>query len=433
MELAFTYGLQAETGLLSGKEAEAKIRPLLDQVLQVNAKDGRALGLLAGIDWRNAVQSYGPISEQASEAEAFLMHAIELAPNDPDLYFLLSNVAASSDRDDESLEWIDQGLACDPLSARLHLQRGRLLLGLLERPQEAEEAFAKGREISPEWTAVNFASGDAAFAQDHFAEGISWYQRAMSLDPQDHELPANISRFYYRLGLQGEGDEMLRRAQAIAPQEPWTRGLELEKHLRADNYERAVVLAEGIIRDDIENRGGAFNLAVVGYVGSMIELGKAESVADFFETLKPGISAAGYVPPGVKEAFMQFVLVQALVHVGSFDTANAILDSLIAFGDRALPGWRDNDYVMATVSVAQGDREAAIEYAIKDLDRPLGRNLNWSFNYQHLAWLKPLLRDERLAIAPCRRVSRKHSCSLCSSRRSFTWALLIRRTRFSIR
>ena len=83
--------------------------------------------------------------------------------------------------------------------------------------------------------------------------------------------------------------------------------------------------------------------------------------------------------------------------MGSFDTANAILDSLIAFGDRALPGWRDNDYVMATVSVAQGDREAAIEYAIKDLDRPLGRNLNWSFNYQHLAWLKPLLRDERLA------------------------------------
>jgi tetratricopeptide (TPR) repeat protein len=313
------------------------------------------------------------------------------------LYYALSNIAAASSRNDESLEWLDKGLAVDPLSARLHLLRGRLLLGLLDRPQEAQEAFAKGREISPEWTALNVASGDAAFAQNLFAEGINWYQRAMSFDPQDHELPANISRFYYALGLRDEGDEMLRRAQALAPQEPWTRGLELEKHLRADNYEQAATLAEGMIRDNVENRGDAFDLAVVGYVSSMIELGKVDAVVDLFESLNPGISGIEYVPPGRKEGTMRLMVVQALVHLGSFDTANSILDSLMALMDRGGNQWRDNNYVMATIAAAQDDQESAIGYVLKDFDQPLGRHMGWSLNYQNLAWMKPLLKDARVA------------------------------------
>ncbi|RLA28303.1 MAG: hypothetical protein DRR11_16880 [Gammaproteobacteria bacterium] len=397
VELAVTYRLQAETGILSADEAEQKIRPLIDQVLDVNAENGRALGLLASIDWQNAVQMYGPVSDQTSQAEADLKSAIELAPNEPELYFTMSLVAQISNRSEESLEWIDKGLSCDPLSARLHLQRGRLLLGALERPEDAEEAFAKGREIAPDWTAVNFESGNVAFAQGRFADGISWYQRAMALDPQDHEIPSIISGFYYQLGLDDEGDEMLRRAQALAPQEPRTRRAELEMHLQADNYERAAILAEEMLRDDIENRMGTFNVAVIGYVSSMIDLGRANAVAAFFESLKPGISSTDYTPPGGDEAFMRFMLVQAMVEMGSFETANEILNSLIAFADVAIPGWRENDYVMATVAMAQGDQETAIGYALKDLDEPLGTQLNWSFNYLHVAWMKPLLKNEQIA------------------------------------
>jgi hypothetical protein len=178
---------------------------------------------------------------------------------------------------------------------------------------------------------------------------------------------------------------------------PWTRGLELEKQLRADNYERAVILAKGMIRDDVENRGDAFDLAVVGYVSSMIELGKADAVANLFESLRPGISAVEYVPRGRKEGTMRLMLVQALVHLGSFDTANLILDSLMARMDRDGTEWRDNDYVMATIAAAQGDRKSAIDYVLKDFDQPLGRQMSWSFSYQHLAWLKPLLKDARVA------------------------------------
>ena len=398
VELAITYSFHAETGLLSNDEADAKIRPLLDQVLEVKPEHARALGLLAAIDWRIASQTYGPGSDQAVKAEADLKNVLALNPNNSELYFVLANAAAASNRDDEALEWLDEGLERDPLSVRLLLQRGRLLLGRLERPDEAEEAFAKGREIAPEWTAVIFSSGFVAFNQERYADGVNWFQRAMAVDPQDHELPAIIARFYYQLGLPDEGDEMLRRAQALAPQEPATRSLELLRLLRADNHERAVVLAERMIRDGVGNRYGAYNLAVSGYAGSMIELGRADAVAGFFESVQPGISAPEYLPSSVNEAFMRFVLVQALVKSGAYDTANAILESLEKFADIAFPAWRENEYVMATVSVALGDREAAIEYALKDLDQPLGHQLGWSTNYQHVAWMKPLLKDERVAL-----------------------------------
>ena len=353
--------------------------------------------MLAVLNWRDAVQIYGPVSEQASLAEADILQAIELAPNDPDLYFAMSIVAASANRNDESLDWIDEGFAVDPLSARLHLQRGRMLLGAMERPEEALEAFKIGRELSPEWTAVTFAAGDASFALGRFADGISWYQRAMALDPQDHELPAKISRFYYQLGLLDEADRMLRRAQALAPQEPFTRGLELEQQIRAENYERAAILAENIIRDGIENRGGAFNLAVIGYVSAMIELDRAQAAADFFESVNPGITSADYEPAGINELFIQFTLVQALLEIDAFETANTILTRLTTFADQVAPGWRDDPYVMANVSVAQGNRDEAIRYALMDLEQPLGRQLDWSFNYQHVAWMKPLLTDQRVS------------------------------------
>jgi tetratricopeptide (TPR) repeat protein len=190
---------------------------------------------------------------------------------------------------------------------------------------------------------------------------------------------------------------MLRRAQALAPQEPWTRGLELEQQLRANNYERAAILAENIIRDGVENRGGAFNLAVVGYLSAMIELDRAGVAAEFFESINPGITTKEYVPTGLNELFMQFNVIQALLEMDAFETANAILTRLMTFADQIVPAWRDDDFTMVNVAIAQGNREEAIDYALRDLEQPLGRQLDWSFRYQHVAWLKPLLTDQRVS------------------------------------
>jgi len=397
VELASSYLLQGETGILDPRQVQDRVLPLLEPVLDTDPENGRAFGLLATLEWQAAVMVFGPAGKPTQLTERALRYANELAPNDTDIYFALATAASTASRNAEALAWIDEGLKVDPLSARLHLMRGRLLLGPLERPEDAAAAFAEGRDAAPRWTAVTYASGDAAFAQNHFAEGFEWYLRAIELDPQDHELPAQTAVLYYRLGLDAEGDEMLQLARALAPQEPWTRSAELGQQLRAGNYERAAGLAEQMLRDDVENRGEAFAAAAVAYTSSMLSLGRPGAVVDLFEEIRPGISVPGRQQRGTKELPMQFTLVHVFNALGEPDRAGALLGNLEAFADVAAPGWRRDPYILATVAIARGDPEAAATHALEDLDRALGRQMDWRDRYRHVSWLKPVIEDERVA------------------------------------
>ncbi len=397
VELANTYILQAETGIITSLEAQQIVRSLLDPVLEVDPENGRALGMVGALDWRAAIETFGPAGKPTQLTELALRHANELAPNDTDIYASLSFAAAAGSRDGEALTWIEQGLERDPLSARLLLSKGRLLLNHLEEPDAAADVFEKAREAAPQWTAAVFASGDAEFARRNYGEGVSWYLRSIELDPQDHELPALLARYYYFLDLPEEADLMRERAQALAPNEPWSRIIDLESHVFAGNTERAAILAEQMIRDDVENRGNAFNNAVIIYASSMLELGRAAVAVEFFETLYPGIGSPEYIPRSAKETVIQFVLIHLFIELGSIELAAAIGESLIAFADEIAPGWRDNDYMKANIAIAQGDMETAVKHAIDDLSRPFSENMDWRYDYELVHWMQPLVKNEEVA------------------------------------
>ena len=397
LELAKVYQMEAETGLIRPAQAESRITPLLEQVLEERPDDGRALGMVAAMGLMRASNTTGPASPEALLARQALESAIAGAPNEADLYAALAGSHLAIRDADGALRWIEKGLEIDPLSARLHLQKAQILLNHLDQPEEALEVFARGRELAPGWTATIFASGDAEMRLGNFGKGVGWYLEAMQVDPQDHELPSIIARIYYSLRLTEQGDEMYDRARAMAPQEPWPKSLELERQLRESNYERAVLLAESFIRDNIENRGDAYNLALFSYVSAMIELGQAERVPEFFESVRPGISSPAYRAQDIKDMLMQFALVYALVQVGSVDVANTVLATMTDVADAAAPGWRDNPRVQMMLAIAHGEMDAAAEHALADLARPLSKQLDWELTYRHYAWVRPVLADERVA------------------------------------
>lgn len=397
LELAKVYQLQAETGLLRTAEADARVESLIGQILEDDPEDGRAIGMLAATGLAKAMRTTGALSEPALAARQALESAIALTPNEAGLYSAMINALLAADQPEPALEWTGRGLDIDPLSARLHLQRGHILLDHLERPAAALEAFARARELAPGWTAPIFASGEAEMQGGDFASGLAWYLEAMRVDPQDHELRLIVAQIYYALGLDDAGDRMFERARAMAPQAPWTRRVELERQLRAGNYERAALLAEAMLRDEVENRGDAFNLAVMAYVSSMIELGRENRVAEFFDSLHPGIAQEGYVPQNIRELVLQFSLVHAVVRSGEVERAERMVAGMIPAADAGAPGWRDNAEVRMMLAIAQGDEDAAIEYALEDLDQPLAEHMGWEIVYRHTAWVKPLLSDGRLA------------------------------------
>ena len=397
IELAITYQMQAETGIISAIESQGRIRPLVEQVLQAKPADVRARGILATLNWQEANRINGPGSEQALAAETVLREAANDNQNDPSLFLTLANIAQQSGNNEEAMEWLNRGLVCDPLSPRLYWRRGTLFLEALDDQKNAEMSFAMGRELAPAWTASYFGSGNVAFSEGRFADGIDWWYQAMALDPRDHELPSSISRFFYAFGLREEGNRILQRAQAIAPQEPHTRGSTAMSLMYSRQYERLLPVARGLLEDNADNmRGGGFNIALGGYVTAMMHLGKTAEIEPYFESLRPGVGEPGFNITGGNDFMMRFVLAAVLSNQGEYDRANAILGELIEFADNVSPGWRDNDYAMMMVALIQGDEETAIKHAIADLDQPLGVNIGWQIDYQNDIVLRPVLKDRRV-------------------------------------
>jgi Tfp pilus assembly protein PilF len=325
-----------------------------------------------------------------------MQDTVNKAPNIPEIYAALAASAFIAGQGDEALDWIEKGLKVDPLSARLHLQKGRLILALLDRPEDAERAFESARSAAPDWTAIDLASGDAAFARNELSDGIQWYASAMEKDPQDHEIPAMIGRHLYNFGLDELADSMLQRARSIAPEAPWTQALQLEKLVKAGNHERILTLAAKLLAQDIEDRGGAFSLSVFSYVNSMIVLGNAARVADFFESLRPGISEGTYKFAGPKEFTMRFGLVFALNDAGDFERSQEIMTDIEEWADLAIPDWRQNDAILMNTSIASGAMEQAADFAVRDLSRPLGQLKSWRSTYTYFSWTEPLLDDPRI-------------------------------------
>jgi TolB-like protein/Tfp pilus assembly protein PilF len=397
VELARTYEMQAGTGLIANAESIVRVTPLLEQVLDDDPAHGLALGKLAWLDWLETIQRLGPVAPETVAAAERIGDAIELAPNEPELYRLMATVASNDPQPNKMLEWLDQAIELDPLSADLHWRRGNHLLYQEEDVDSAEEAFAKAREFAPEWTAVYSSSANAARMAGKFADSFRWELRAMELDPQDHELPAGLARDFYEIGLMEEGDEMLRRAQALAPQAPFTRSVELERQLRDGNLERAVLLAETMVRDNVEQRGEARQLAVTGYASSMALLGRAGDVPGFFDTVYPGVGGAEYVLDNIDMLDVRFNIAAALAYAERFDESGAIVADTVAWMDSNAPNWRDNDDAQQGLAMLRGDLDTAAEYAAKDLSDPLGRNLDWSMKYEVLAWYRPLTEYERVA------------------------------------
>ena len=175
-----------------GREEQDQSRPLLEQVIRDHPGHGRAQGYLASVEFGERVRSSGFTRESVEQAMSEIESAIELAPSEPDLYRMMAGLARALRDYEQSLQWYDEGLALDPLSAELHWERGGVLLWDLDDPVPAEASFNRARDLEPGWTAPYGALADAALIQGNFADSLNWEFQAMDVDPQDHELPARI-------------------------------------------------------------------------------------------------------------------------------------------------------------------------------------------------------------------------------------------------
>ena len=386
LELADTYWGQQNIGEITRAAASEYVTPLLDQLLEERPDDGRVLAIAIRI--RGSTINYDAIDLEKNLAE--LTTAIRRMPNEARLYRALAMLLGYAKRQEEAIEWLDRGIAVDPLDSMLHARRGQYLIWAGD-VDGADASFARAIELNPDNPSVTSWAARVQLHRRQYAEWFALDRKAMALDPLDHELPNNIAVLLYIFGLMDEGDKYFQRSIAIAPYSAWVRGLKLYRLLLLDYHERARELSERMLRDDIDNRWGAYQLAVMVFVSTMTELGKTDEALTILEELQPGVSSPDFHPRSFKEQALQYYAVLALAQSQSKEEALSVLDAVVPRWDVSFPSWRDYPGLVALIVMARGQTEISIELTLKDLENIWNTPEQWPYLvYRHIVFYKAL-------------------------------------------
>lgn len=164
--------------------------------------------------------------DQGQNAKAFelLTHLVELKPNDFPAYINLASCALRLGRTDESLRFAERAVELAPEQARAHYVRAEALAGK-GALQDALVALKATVRLDPSYAAGHFALAEVATAVQNLPLAVQAYKDGLALQPDNVVAMFGLTELLLRTGRIPEADTTLRRAEALAPNEPRVRAL----------------------------------------------------------------------------------------------------------------------------------------------------------------------------------------------------------------
>ena len=190
-----------------------------------------------------------------AEAEQLCRAVLAVAPENPDVHFLLAGVAAAAGRPVAAIDLLRQAIERDPKRAEFHGNLGAVL-GRLGRLDEAIACFRQAIALAPRAPAGHIALGNAlqakgdldgailAFRQavaaqpdnapahvnlgnalkgvSRLDEAATSFQAAVRLDPNLPEAQHNLGVVLFMQGWLAEAEPALRAALQLRPDNPLT-------------------------------------------------------------------------------------------------------------------------------------------------------------------------------------------------------------------
>jgi len=280
-------------------------------------------------------------------------------------------------RPQQALEVIQAGLLIDPLAADLHSSLGGIYRDL-QQLDLAREAFQRSQQLAPDNPNIYSDLALLELESNNLPVALKWRRKATEVDPQDHELAAEIAELLYDLELPEEGDRWFARVKALVPDSPAQHQLEIERAVARKEYDRAIALAEKVIAAQVEDRRGAFSIPLFTYRLLMLNSGRAKEAYDFLVSVRPEITDYSTLPDGLQGTLMQYASVILMSGFEDFETRKqAILQMTANFDAKGFP-WRDpKRSTLLTSNLLIGDTQAAIDNFLNvRLNLPMASNPN---------------------------------------------------------
>ena len=376
LALVRNYLYQASTGLITSQYAREQSEPLILQVRQNHPQDHQARAYEIAFE----IQDFNP-SIQKEAMQAIIDELRILLPSIPTETFIRERLAGllnSFLNDGESaIEVLQAGLLIDPLDANLHRQLGNIYRDL-ERPQAALAALQRAQQLAPGNPNIYGSLALLEKANNNLVAALEWRRRSTEVDPQDHELPAEIAIDLYRLDLPEEAEPWYARVVALAPGSAVARRVELERSLAKNQTSATLDLARSMIEDEVEDRMQAFLRAVSYHQDTMMNAGKSKEAFDFLVSLRPEITNYDVMPRNLHGTILQWSCINLMTGFEAKQTRQKAWEKLTGNLDKAGIPWRQpGSYAAFLDLVMRGDIEGAIRENLEvRLNRPLANHLD---------------------------------------------------------
>jgi len=374
-ELANSYIHQAETGLMDQQTANAEIIAITDQVLAVRPDDpvARATSIFAKAMSLAARGDVAAMTDLTAELEDIVAGSPKV--NEPRV--LLARAYMHLQKPEKCLAVLHDALSQDKLNPSLHYELGTAFIRA-ERWDDAKAALERSLELEPRQPNAYTYLGTIAMQSGDYVTMVEQQLNAISVDPQDHELPGLLSLFLYQIGLTEIADDFRNRVLTLAPTSTVAYQIELARAKAIGDLEGSIEAARRAIEDDIEDRRFSFGGAVQHLVRTAVKTGQAEEELAWIDELHPGIFDvdAASMPPRYRN--IQGVAFDGWAQFLPREELLRRLDVLLAYADstgvdpKNVPG---NHLGILTL---RGDIEAAISVALEEyFTQSVAMNPNW--------------------------------------------------------
>ena len=361
--------------MIEKEETRKFVDPLIQQVREQHP-DNR---IARALEITTQIQVTEVLLDQ-EELQPLIIELRNLLPLIPTETYVRQGVASTLHfffKDNQAaLEVLEAGLMIDPLDANLHRTIGRLYRDL-ERNNEALMTFRKAQELAPDNPNVYSDLATLEEKNNNLVAALEWRRRATEVDPQDHELAAQIAYQLYRLELPEEGDRWYARVLALAPGSPMAKITEIDRLVARKEFNKAIDLCQSMIFDQVEDRQGVFGEAVFMYMLLMMESGSSKEAYDFLVSVRPEISHYDEMPRDIHGMLMQWTSIGLMTGFESNETQK---DAWLKYGnnlDKAGLPWRDpDDWGYVWDKYMTGDVDAAVNTVLEhQLAEPLATDL----------------------------------------------------------
>jgi len=374
-ELANSYVLQAETGLMAHETANAEIIAITDQVLAVHPDDpvARATSIYAKAMSLVAMGDNNALTDLATELETI----VNGSPAAYEPRILLVRAYTALRQNEKCLPLLEGALSLDKFNPALHYELGTAYIRL-KRWDEAQAALEKSLELEPRQPNAFIYLGTIAKQSGDYATMVKQELNAISVDPEDHELPGMLALFLYQFGLVEIADDFRNRVLTLAPTSTVAYQIELQRAKAIGDLDGSLEAARRAIEDDIEDRRFSFGGAVQHLVRTAVKTGRVEEELAWIDEQQPGIFDVDATVLTPKYRNVQGVAFDGWAQTLSHEEILRRLDVLLAYAESQGTNPTDIPAVHVGILTLRGEIEEAVEVALTEFfSQSVALNPGW--------------------------------------------------------